>query len=158
MIHLQAHFHSVYFHWGWVNVPGRALHFTLPKYFCLDSLCLSLIPMLLSHTLTSGSTKRQFPHIQVEENPEEIPFSVSVVWQQFRGSFCSPCQLSKFDVPFSFKWLVSRKWKGNFQVTQQLEVLMAPLASSCFSYSVWSPRAAFDTLQRILYSVDNKYH
>jgi len=108
--------------------------------------------------LTAGSIKRQFPHIQVEENPEEIWFSVCVAWQQFRGSFCLPCQLSEFDVRFSFKQLVSRKWKGNFQVTQQLEVLMAPLASSFFSCAVWSPRVAFDTLQRVLYPADNKYN
>lgn len=137
---------------------GRALDFTLQKYFCLDFLCLSLIPLLLSHALDTQHHQKYFPHIQVEENPEGIPFSISVAWQQFRGCFCLPCQLSKFDVPFYFKQLVSRGWKGNFQVTQQLEVLMAPLASSCFSYSVLSPRAAFDTLQRILYPTDNKYN
>lgn len=108
--------------------------------------------------LASGNIKRQSPHIQVEENPEEIPFLISVVQQQFRESFCLFCQLSEFDVPFSIKQLVSRKWKGSFQVTQQLEVLMAPLARSSFSCSVWFPRAAFDTLQRMLQPVDNKYN
>mgnify|MGYP001857126455 CR=1 FL=1 len=89
--------------------------------------CPSWIPVLLSHILESLQQKKAIPTHSGGGEPREDPIFNFYGMAAVQEILLFALRLSQLDIPFSLKQSVRRKWKGNSVMTQQLEVLMAPL-------------------------------
>lgn len=102
--------------------------------FCFDSLCLSWIPVLLSHILESLQQKKAIPTHSGGGEPREDPifnfYGMAAVQEILLFALC----LSQLDIPFSLKQSMRRKWKGNCY-DSTVGSVNGSLASGCFSCS-----------------------